>query len=169
MTIQARVIGTMSSNQQGEAVYLTAEGKRRLEEELEHLTTVERTAIAARLHSAIKDGDLSENAAYTAAKEDQGHLEGRISQIQASLRRAVLISEGSAVDGKVALGSKVTVEDEDGVLTYQVVGPLEAAPAQGRISNQSPVGRALMGHVAGDEVSFETPDGPMSMRIVEVA
>ena len=157
----------MSNNHKSEPVYLTAEGKRRLEEELEHLTTVERTAIAARLHSAIKDGDLSENAAYTAAKEDQGHLEGRISQIQASLRRAVLISEG-ATDGRVSLGSRVTVADEDGELTYQVVGPLEAAPAQGRISNQSPVGRAIMGHVAGDEVVVETPDGPMTMRLVSV-
>jgi transcription elongation factor GreA len=79
----------------------------------------------------------------------------------------VLIDE-TAANGTVGLGSKVTVEDEDGVLTYQVVGPLEAAPAQGRISDQSPVGRALMGHVAGDEVVVETPDGPMAMRIVSV-
>jgi transcription elongation factor GreA len=69
----------------------------------------------------------------------------------------------------VALGSRVTVEDDDGVLTYQLVGPLEAAPAQGRISNQSPVGRALMGHAAGDEITIETPDGPSVMRIVSVA
>jgi len=158
----------MSNNQNGETVYLTAEGRRRLEEELEHLTTVERTAIAARLHSAIKDGDLSENAAYTAAKEDQGHLEGRIAQIQSSLRRAVIIDE-SAGNGTVSLGSRVTVEDDDGVLTYQVVGALEAAPAQGRISNQSPVGRALLGHVAGDQVSIETPGGTTTMRIVSVA
>lgn len=158
----------MANQQHGEAVYLTAGGRRRLEAELEHLVTVERAGIAARLHSAIKDGDLSENAAYTAAKEDQGHLEGRIAQIKTSLRHAVLIDE-TATNGKVSLGSKVTVEDEDGVLTYQVVGPLEAAPAQGRISNQSPVGRALMGHVAGDEVVIETPDGPNIMRIVNVA
>jgi transcription elongation factor GreA len=160
--------GTMTNRQQGDAVYLTAAGRRRLEEELEQLTTVERARIAARLHSAIKDGDLSENAAYTAAKEDQGHLEGRIAQIQASLRRAVLIDE-SVRDGTVALGSTVTVEDEDGVRTYQLVGPLEAAPMQGRISDQSPVGRSLLGHVAGDEVVVETPDGPMAMRIVSVA
>jgi transcription elongation factor GreA len=162
------MIESMTNKQHGDAVYLTAEGRRRLEEELEQLTTVERASIAARLQSAIKDGDLSENAAYTHAKEDQGHLEGRIAQIQASLRRAVLIDE-TAASGTVGLGSKVTVEDEDGVLTYQVVGPLEAAPAQGRISDQSPVGRALMGHVAGDEVVVETPDGPMTMRIVSVA
>lgn len=118
----------MSSNVPNDAVYLTAEGRRRLEEELEHLVTVERTAIAARLHSAIKDGDLSENAAYTAAKEDQGHLEGRIQYIQASLRRAVLIEETGA-GGAVAMGSKVTVADDDGEMTYQVVGPLEAARA----------------------------------------
>ena len=159
----------MTNKQQGEAVYLTAEGRRRLEEELEQLTTVERARIAARLQSAIKDGDLSENAAYTHAKEDQGHLEGRIAQIQASLRRAVLIDEtAAAANGRVGLGSKVTVEDEDGVLTYQVVGPLEDAPAQRRISDQSPLGRALLGRVAGDEVVVETPDGPMTMRIVSV-
>jgi len=144
----------MATNQQGEAVYLTAEGRRRLEEELEHLTTVERPNIAARLGSAIKDGDLSENAAYTAAKEDQGHLEGRIAQIQASLRRAVLI-EQKETGGRVDLGSKVTVEDEDGEMTYQLVGPLEAAPAEGRISYESPVGRALRGHAAGDTVTVK--------------
>src|SRR5579875_4105136 len=110
----------MSNQQNGDVIYLTAEGRRRLEQELEHLTTVERTEIAARLHSAIKDGDLSENAAYTALKEDQGHLEGRIAEIQASLRRAVLIDGGTRSD-TVTLGSKVTVEDEDGEMTYQVV------------------------------------------------
>lgn len=158
----------MNKNGSGDAVYLTAEGRQRLEEELQHLLNVERPAIAARLHSAIKDGDLSENAAYTAAKEDQGHLEGRIQHIQASLRRAVLIDE-PAGGGAVAMGSKVTVEDEDGEMTYQVVGPLEAAPAQGRISYESPVGRALMGHVAGDDVIVETPGGRATMRIVSVA
>lgn len=157
----------MASNT-SEAVYLTAEGRRRLEEELERLTTVERSALADRLNVAIKDGDLSENAAYTAAKEDQGHLEGRIAHIQGSLRRAVLIDE-KATSGQVALGAKVTVEDEDGKMTYQIVGPLEAAPTQGRISNESPVGHALLGHKAGDEVSFETPGGKMTMRIVSVA
>src|SRR5437588_9241207 len=101
---EARMIESMTNNkQQGDAVYLTAEGRRRLEEELVQLTTVERASIAARLHSAIKDGDLSENAAYTHAKEDQGHLEGRIAQIQASLRRAVLIDETGASD-TVGLG-----------------------------------------------------------------
>ncbi len=155
------------ANNQSEAVYLTAEGRRRLQEELEHLTTVERANIAARLHSAIKDGDLSENAAYSAAKEDQGHLEGRIGSIQASLRRAVLIDESASSD-KVQLGSRVTVEDEDGEMTYQLVGPLEAAPGQGRISNESPVGRALLGHGAGDEVTVETPGGASAVRIVRV-
>jgi len=155
------------ANNQSEAVYLTAEGRRRLQEELEHLTTVERSNIAARLHSAIKDGDLSENAAYSAAKEDQGHLEGRIGSIQASLRRAVLIDESASSD-KVQLGSRVTVEDEDGEMTYQLVGPIEAAPGQGRISNESPVGRALLGHGAGDEVTVETPGGASAVRIVKV-
>lgn len=158
----------MSNNGQSDAVYLTAEGRRRLEEELDHLIAVERPAIAARLHSAIKDGDLSENAAYTAAKEDQGHLEGRIQHIQASLRRAVLIEE-TGTAGTVVMGSRVTVADEDGEITYQVVGPLEAAPAQGRISYESPVGRALMGHVANDEVTVETPGGRATIRIVKVS
>lgn len=158
---------TTNGHGQQDAVYVTAEGRRRLEEELERLTTVERTELAARLHSAIKDGDLSENAAYTAAKEDQAHLEGRIAQIQASLRRAVIIEENTARD-VVALGSRVTVEDEDGEMTYQLVGPVEASPAQGRISNESPVGRALIGHRANDEVMVETPGGPMQVRIVRV-
>ncbi len=155
------------ANNTSDVVYLTADGRRRLEEELERLTTVERSKLADRLNVAIKDGDLSENAAYTAAKEDQGHLEGRIAHIQTSLRRAVLIDEG-AHTGTVALGAKVTVEDEDGEMAYQIVGPLEAAPAQGRISNESPVGRALLGHKAGDDITIETPGGSTSMRIVRV-
>ena len=154
-------------SKKGEAVYLTSEGRRRLEEELHELTSVERAKIAARLHAAIKDGDLSENAAYTAAKEDQAHLEGRIAQIQTSLRRAVLI-EAKSSNGEVTLGSTVTVEDEEGVFTFQVVGAVESAPAQGRISNESPVGRALLGHAAGDDVQIETPDGPSRMRILTV-
>ncbi len=157
-----------NTNNTSDVVYLTADGRRRLEEEFERLTTVERSALAERLNVAIKDGDLSENAAYTAAKEDQGHLEGRIAHIQASLRRAVLIDERGGT-GKVALGSRVTVEDEDGEMTYQIVGPMEADPRQGRISNESPVGRALLDHAAGDEVSFETPGGTTAMRIVSVA
>ena len=157
----------MVKEQQVEAVYLTAEGRLALEEELERLTTSERTALAARLHSAIKDGDLSENAAYTAAKEDQGHLEGRISYIQANLRRAVLIDTGGG-DGKVSLGCTVTVVDSDGEITYRIVGPLEADPAGGRISNMSPVGRALMGHSANEEVTVQTPDGAMRVKIIKV-
>jgi len=156
----------MAHNGQGDPVYLTADGLRRLEAELDTLVTDARAEIAERLGVAIKDGDLSENAAYTAAKEDQAHLEGRIQEIQASVRRAVIIKE--KIGGKVALGSTVTVEDEDGEMTYQVVGALEAAPREGRISNESPVGRALIDHVQGDEVSFETPDGPTRMRILSI-
>lgn len=156
----------MAHNGQGDPVYLTADGLRRLEAELNTLVTDARAEIAERLGIAIKDGDLSENAAYTAAKEDQAHLEGRIQEIQASLRRAVVIKD--KIGGEVALGSTVTVEDEDGEMTYQVVGALEAAPREGRISNESPVGRALINHVEGDEVSFETPDGPTRMRILSI-
>jgi transcription elongation factor GreA len=148
--------------------YLTPEGKRKLEEELEHLTTTRRQELSDRLFKAIRQGDLSENADYIQAKEEQAFLEGRVKTIQAMLRNVVLIEEQSG--GEVRLGSKVTVSEDglDELETFLVVGAAEADPAQGRISNVSPLGQALLGKHVGDKVAVSAPAGEMVFRIVAI-
>lgn len=157
-------MGRMNS----EPNYLTPEGKRKLEEELEHLTTTRRQELSDRLFKAIRQGDLSENADYIQAKEEQAFLEGRVKTIQAMLRNVVLIEEQSG--GEVRLGSKVTVSEDglDELETFLVVGAAEADPAQGRISNVSPLGQALLGKHVGDKVAVSAPAGEMVFRIVAI-
>jgi transcription elongation factor GreA len=152
-----------------EPVYLTAEGVEDLRRELEHLTKVKRPALAERLRHAIQQGDLSENADYQIAKEEQGFLEGRIRQIEVMLQRAVIIEDNGPTD-KIGLGSKVTVieEDMDDEEVFLIVGPAEANPADGRISNESPLGQALMGRQVGDKVSVEAPGGEIAFKIVAI-
>jgi transcription elongation factor GreA len=150
-------------------VYLTAEGVEELRQELGHLVNVKRPALAKRLRHAIQQGDLSENADYSTAKEEQGFLEGRIQQIEAMLLRAKIIEENGPTD-KVSLGNQVTVV-EDGIdekEVFQIVGPAEAHPANGKISYESPLGRALMGHKIGDIVTFNTPGGAIAFKIVSI-
>jgi transcription elongation factor GreA len=153
-----------------DVVYVTPEGKASLEAELEHLITVKRPALAERLHFAIKQGDLSENADYQSAKEDQAFLEGRIQEIQRSLRKAVLIERPANTDGRIQLGSFVTVVEQgyDDRETYHLVGPTEADPGNGKISHESPIGAALLGRRAGDVVAVEAPAGTIHFEIVEV-
>ena len=140
--------------------YLTPEGEARLKAELIELTGIRREELAQRLRSAIQMGDLSENADYHKAKEDQGFLEGRIQEIEAVLRTAVII-ENKHTD-YVTVGSHVTVQEEDfDPETYYVVGAKEADPRNGKISNESPIGAALMNHKVGDEVQAETPGGKL--------
>ena len=148
--------------------YLTPEGKRKLEEELAHLETVKRKELSDRLHVAVKQGDLSENADYIQAKEEQGFLEGRIRTIQALLRNVVLIEEQSG--GEVRLGSKVTVAEDgsDEHETFMLVGAAEANPLQGRISNVSPLGQALLGRHVGEVVTVQAPNGEIVFRIVGI-
>jgi transcription elongation factor GreA len=150
-------------------VYLTADGVEELRSELEHLIKVKRPALAKRLHFAIQQGDLSENADYTAAKEEQGFLEGRIQQIEAMLLRAVIIEENSPTD-KVVLGSRVTIVEvgTDDDESFQIVGPAEAHPTNGKISNESPLGGALMGHGVGDRITVEAPGGEIAFRIAAI-
>jgi transcription elongation factor GreA len=150
-------------------VYLTAKGIKELRQELDHLVNVKRPALAKRLRHAIQQGDLSENADYSAAKEEQGFLEGRIQQIEATLLRAKVIDENSPTD-KVSLGNQVTVT-EDGIEeeeVFQIVGPAEAHPANGKISYESPLGRALMGHKTGDIVTFDAPGGAIAFKIIDI-
>jgi transcription elongation factor GreA len=150
-------------------VYLTPQGLRRLRQELKRLVSVERPKLADRLHHAISQGDLSENANYTAAKEDQAFLEGRIQQIEAMLRKAVLIEEAGPSD-LVRLGSRVTVIEEGShdQETFRVVGPAEANPSRGRISNESPLGQALIGHSVDEIVTVKTPAGATAFRITSI-
>jgi len=147
--------------------YLTPEGEAKLKAELEELKEPKREELAARLRSAIQMGDLSENADYHKAKEDQGFLEGRIQEIEAILRHAVII-EKSAGD-VVSIGSHVTIQEGDlEPETYHIVGPTEADPRKGRISHESPIGIALMNKKVGQVAEAETPGGKIKFKIVKI-
>jgi transcription elongation factor GreA len=148
--------------------YLTPEGIAGLREELEELKGPRRAELAKRLREAIQQGDLSENADYSATKEDQAFVEGRIQEIETLLRQAVVI-DGQSPDGAVALGSHVTIQEDGGQPEkYQLVGHTEADPSKGRISNESPIGQALMGAHKGDQVQTQTPGGTITFTILEV-
>ncbi len=153
--------------------YLTLEGKKKLEEELEYLTTTARKELAERLRFAIQQGDLSENADYHKAKEDQAFLEGRIRTIEAMLRNPIIVEDvraESTAPNEVRIGSKVTVAEEDygDPETYLMVGPAEADPKQGKISHESPLGKALLGKRAGDEVRVMAPAGAITFKVIKV-
>jgi len=150
-------------------VYLTVEGVENLRRELDHLVNVKRPALAERLHKAIQQGDLSENADYTTAKEEQGFLEGRIMQIEAMLRNTVIIQEDGPRD-EVTLGSLVVAVEEgtEEAETFRIVGPAEANPANNKVSDKSPIGRALLGHRVGDTVMVKTPGGEIVFRILSI-
>jgi transcription elongation factor GreA len=149
--------------------YLTEEGLAKLKADLEELKGPKRIELAKRLRVAIQQGDLSENADYKTAKEDQGFLEGRIQEIEIMLRSVVIITEASSSDGVVAIGSKVRIEEEGREpVDYLMVGATEADPRNGRISNESPIGMALLGHRVGDSVEVETPAGVLNFKIAKV-
>ena len=150
-------------------VLLTKEGLRQLEMELDQLVQVRRAEIAERIRHARDFGDISENAEYTEAKNEQGLLEGRIQTLEAMIRNAVLIEDEPREDGVVTIGASVTVTDDDGDETYAIVGAAEADPLRGRISNESPLGRALLGHRAGDEVEWTSPSGISRVTILAVS
>lgn len=150
-------------------VYITPEGKKKLEEELEYLTTVRRHEVAEAIKSAKEEGDLSENSAYEEAKLQQGFLEGKIQTIQAQLRNAILIEDTNGRADVVIIGSTVTVEEEGfGEETYTIVGSAEADPLEGKISNESPIGRALLGAKPNDKVKAETPGGEVVYKVLKI-
>jgi len=154
-----------------EAVLLTKEGLQRLEEELHELRTTKRAEIAAAIHEAQELGTAQQDGQYEDAKNQQAFLEGRIAEIEKMLEQAVLIDEEAAHKSKeVRVGSRVTVElAGKRKRTFQVVGPAEADPAAGRISHESPVGRALLGKKRGDKVRVEAPGGVTNMTITSVS
>jgi transcription elongation factor GreA len=149
-------------------VLLTKEGLRALEDELDQLVGVRRGEVAERIRQARDFGDIAENAEYTDAKNEQSLVEGRIQTLEAMVRNAVMIEEERRERGVVAVGSQVKVSSDEGEESYSIVGPAEADPLAGRISNESPLGRALLGHKPGDEVEWTSPIGTSRVRILSV-
>jgi transcription elongation factor GreA len=148
--------------------FLTQEGYDKLQEELKYLRSVKRQEVADRLHEAMDGGELIEDAEYEAAKNEQAFVEGRIQELEILLANARVIEENTKKD-TVQVGAKVTIqEDGQDPEEYTIVGPVEARPRNGRISNESPLGRALMDHRAGDNVEVEAPGGSFVVRILKV-
>lgn len=149
-------------------IIVTPRGLERLERELDHLRTVKRREIAARLHDVVEDGEFEENAAYDALKAEQAFIEGRIVELEDLLGRARVIQPCEEGD-TVAIGNSVELQSADGALErFMIVGAAETDPREGRISYASPLGNALLNRVCGDEVSFMTPDGLMHYRILSI-
>jgi transcription elongation factor GreA len=157
----------MANNQ---PIYLTAEGLRKVKEELEYLTTTRRREVAQMIAEAKAEGDISENAGYDEAKTAQGFLEGRIRELEVILKNAEVISGDNATPGVVTLGCTVVVREEgtDYEEEYTIVGPPEADPAAGRISNESPLGKSLLGRRIGDKTVVDSPGGEIVFEIVRV-
>lgn len=142
-----------------------------MEEELDELVNNRRAEVAERIRHAREFGDITENAEYTEAKNEQSLVEGRIQTLDLLLRNAVVIEDEPREKGVVALGAKVKVrlEDGDGEETYEIVGAAEADPLHGRISNESPLGSALLGHSAGEVIEWDAPNGASEVTIVAVS
>lgn len=148
--------------------YLTRQGYEKLQDELEFLRTIKRQEVARRLHEAMEGGELIEDAEYEAAKNEQAFVEGRIQELEMLLANARIVEETGKRD-IVQVAAKVTIQEEDAEPeTFTIVGPAEANPRQGRISHESPLGRALMDHRAGDSVKVDAPDGAFYVRILKV-
>ena len=152
-------------------VILTREGLKQLEDELENLRTVKRAEVKERLKEAIALGDLSENSEYDDAKNEQAFMEGRILELEKIIRNAKVIDEDAHQEGTVTVGSLVKVKDIefDEINEYRLVGTVEADPMNNRISNESPVGRALLGRKKGEIVDVEVPAGIIKYEILEVS
>ncbi|MBP9921163.1 transcription elongation factor GreA [Proteiniclasticum ruminis] len=149
---------------------MTYEGVKKLESELEYLKTVKRKEITEKIKVAIGYGDLSENSEYDEAKNEQAFVEGKIVQLENTLRNASVIDENDISSDVVGIGSRVTVYDYDfeEEVTYSIVGSTEADPMNFKISNESPVGNALLGHKVDDEVVAQVPNGMSKFKILEI-
>ena len=152
-------------------VFLTAEGLVKIEEELNELKSVKRKEIAERIKVALNFGDISENSEYDQAKNEQAQLDERIAKLENMLRNAKIIDEDQITTDKVSVGSKVVVKDLefDEEMEYVIVGSAEADPYEGRISNESPLGSALLGYKIGEIVEVNVPDGVIKYEIVNIA
>ena len=149
--------------------FLTPEGLEKLKAELEHLETVRRPQVAEQIHRAKELGGTVDNAEYDDAKNEQAFVEGRILTLESMIKSATLIKEGKSPSSFVKLGSKVRVRNQDGEEEhYTIVGSAEASPSEGRISNESPVGSALLGKRVGDEVEAEAPAGTLKLKLIAI-
>ena len=150
--------------------YLTSAGLAKLKEELEQLINEKRLEISTRLREAILQGDLSENADYIATKEEQGFVEGRIQELDYIISNAKIISDRSGNTDEVSIGSNVTIQEGDFEHEdYHLVGANEANPQEGKISNESPIGKAILGKKKGETVIVKTPAGEISLKIINIA
>lgn len=152
-------------------VILTDEGLKKLEEELEQLKTVKRKEIAEKIKVALSFGDLSENSEYDEAKNEQALVESRIASIEATLKNAQVINSKDIKTNKVFVGTKVKLLDLEfnEECEYKIVGSNEADPANGKISDESPVGKGILGHRVGQTVEIETPAGVTAYKILEIS
>ncbi len=148
--------------------YLSRDGLEKLREELAEMVNVRRAEVAARIHEAKEHGDITENAEYEDAKNEQAFVEGRIQSLSALIKNAVVIDENHSTT-HVQIGSTVTLQSQDGKESFTIVGSAEAAPANGRISNESPVGRALLGHKKGDTIVVSVPAGDNTYKIISIS
>lgn len=151
-------------------ILLTQEGYQKLEDELEMLKTVRRREVSERIKVAISFGDISENAEYDEAKNEQAQVEERILKLESMIRHAVIIDESKIDINVVTIGSIVKVNDVeyDEEVEYTIVGSAEADPYEGKISNESPVGKALLGRIVGDKIDVHVPDGTSRFEILEI-
>lgn len=152
-------------------IILTPEGLQNLKDELDNLKTVKRKEIAEKIKVALSFGDLSENSEYDEAKNEQAIMESRILEIETMLKKVKVINEGELSTKIIHVGSKVKLEDKtfNETVEYRIVGSSEADPREGRISDESPVGAALLGHKAGQTINVETPGGISTYKILEIS
>lgn len=148
--------------------YLSKEKLEELRAELDEMVNVKRAEVAARIHEAKEHGDITENAEYEDAKNEQAFVEGRIQALSALIKNAVVIDENHSTT-HVQIGSTVTIRSQDGKESFTIVGSAEAAPADGKISNESPVGRALLGRKKGEEVTVSVPAGDYTYKILSIS
>ena len=148
--------------------YVSRDGLERLRAELEEMVTRKRPEVAQRIHDAKEHGDLSENAEYEDAKNEQAFVEGRIQTLEALIKNATIIDEHHSTD-HVQIGSTVRVQSDDGEESFTIVGSAEAKPGEGRISNESPVGRALLGKKKGEKVVVRVPAGDFTYKVVAIS
>ena len=152
-----------------DVTYLTADGVKRFREELNNLKGPVRDQLSRRLRAAIQQGDLSENADYTSAKEEQAFIEGRILDLERILKNVIIIDELKKSGDSVVIGSIITIQEEGDVAeTYTLVGPQEANPINGNISFESPIGQALLNHHKGEIIQIETPQGLINLKIINI-
>ncbi|HEX7592315.1 MAG TPA: transcription elongation factor GreA [Candidatus Limnocylindrales bacterium] len=153
---------------QNKTQYISEEGLAKLRADLEELVNVRRQEIAQRIHDAKEHGDLAENAEYEDAKNEQAFVEGQIQRLEGLVKNAIII-DGNLGTDHVQIGSTVKVDGSDGKETFTIVGSTEASPRDGKISNESPVGRALLGKHKGESVLVKVPAGDFSYKILDIS